>query len=112
MANDEHGLPADIMPLGEWVENVLLAENDFAACYIHIQPTDSGFDLEVEISPGDIGGTYNLPYDDRTMAGIVHQLLTARLREHGVTVYGDREAWEASWGEEGDDGEEEADDQD
>ena len=78
---------------------VLLKENTFRTCYSALVEADEGFDLEVEIANGVIGATdfgIGRLETARRLAAELDKHLTAK----GITVFKDREEWQASWGDE------------
>jgi len=46
------------MTVREWADEVLLRDVTFNKCYIAVMDVGGTHDLEVEISAGEIGGTY------------------------------------------------------
>jgi hypothetical protein len=81
------------MKTHDFVEDILEhIENN--VCYLAIMPNDDGFDIEVEVNSGTIGGNYATNTDSLPKARQIADEIERELVRHGVEVVPTRDEWE------------------
>ena len=77
----------------KFVEEVLQhVENN--VCYLAIMPNDCGFDIEVEVDDGAIGGNYATNTASLPQARKIADEIEREFKKHGVEVVPTRDEWE------------------
>ena len=81
------------MGVNDFVDEILdTIEND--VCYLAIMPNDEGFEIEVEVNAGTIGGNYATNTNSLTKARKIADEIEQEFLKHGVKVMPTRDEWE------------------
>ena len=77
----------------DFVDDTLEAiENN--VCFLAIMPNDNGYDIEVEVNAGTIGGNYATNTNSLPKARKIADEIEREFLKHGVKVITGRHEWE------------------
>ena len=82
------------MTIKKFVKRFKKENKGLEECYIAIMPNDEGYDLEIEVNEGTIGGTYSTGTEDLKDARAMANELEQALKVVDVYVYHSRDEWE------------------
>ena len=81
------------MGVNDFVNEVLeTIENN--VCFLAIMPNDNGYDIEVEVNAGTIGGNYATNTNSLPNARKIADEIGREFLKHGVKVMPTRDEWE------------------